>query len=540
MPKKLTTQEFIAKATAKHGDKYDYSETEYFGNNKSVAIHCKVHGVFTPLANDHLSKKAGCPKCAGVKRLTKEEFVTKSIASHSEKFDYSKVSYKNVKTKVTIICPKGHEFEQTPHDHMAGFGCVHCAGKAKITIDMFLEQSLSIHAGKYDYSMVNFIDDKTPVEIFCKHHNKSFWQKPSSHRTGKGCPQCGGAATLDTWEFVEKVIRRRGSEYDYTNTVYIKKTEPLRIDCRKHGEFWQLPYNHLAGHGCPKCVCSDVSSPEKTLTEMFSEFSPVKDREVLDGREIDLLFKEYRVAVEVNGIYWHSDEYHTKGSHLKKTVDCLSKGIKLYHFTDSQIANKPDIVRSMVRGALKVSEKLNARDCEVRKVPFAEYTVFFNTTHISGSTPAKVAYGLYLNDALVSCMSFNKPRFDSVAEWEIIRFASVLNTSVRGGASKLFSAFVKEFNPKSVISYADRRYGTGNVYKQLGFTFECNTDVGYSYHHKTHEPVSRYQAQKHKLPKLLGDKFSPELSERDNMIKVGWHLVYDCGNALWRWRSTTI
>lgn len=532
----MSTQDFVTKAIAKHGDKWDYSETEYFGNNKPVAIRCRIHGIFTPLANDHLSKKAGCPKCAGVKRLTKDEFVAKSIAAHTEQFDYSKVIYRNVETKVKIICPKGHEFEQTPHDHMEGFGCVYCVGKAKITEKQFLEQSKECHGDKYDYSLVNYVDNKTPVEIICKRHQKSFWQKPQNHRTGNGCPICGHVVIPDKSEFVEKAIKRRGDRYDYTHTVYIKKDVPLRIDCRVHGEFWQFPYNHLKGHNCPKCACSDVSKPESKLLEIFAEFSPVSDRSVLNGRELDLLFEKHKVAVEINGIYWHSDEHCDKKSHVSKTEQCSEKGIKLFHFTDHQINLKLPIVTSMIRSALKVSDRLNARDCEIRKVSFNEYKQFFDANHISGNTTAKIAYGLYKDDVLVSCMSFSKPRFDTSAEWEIIRLASILNTSVRGAASKLFSAFVKEINPKSVISYADRRYGSGEVYKQLGFIFERNTDVGYAYHHKINNPVSRYQAQKHKLSKLLGDRFNPELSERDNMIKAGWHLMYDCGNSLWRWK----
>lgn len=533
----MTTQEFIAKAVEKHGDKYDYSETEYFGNAKPVSIRCRTHGIFTPLANDHLSKRAGCPKCAGVKRLTIEEFIEKSISSHKETFDYSKVVYKNVETKVKIICPNGHEFEQTPHDHMAGFGCIYCVGRAKITFEQFLEQSKKSHGDKYDYSFVKYVDNKTPIEIRCKKHDYKFWQKPQNHRTGNGCPICGHVVIPDKSEFVEKAIRRRGDKYDYTNTVYVKKNQPLRIDCRKHGEFWQHPYNHLKGHDCPKCACSSTSKPEQLLHDYFKEFSPITDRTVLEGKELDLLFEKHKVAVEINGIYWHSDEYQEKHTHVHKTEKCADKGIKLLHFTDRQIDGKQEIVLSMIKNALRISDKLNARDCDVRQVTFNEYDQFFNTNHISGNVAAKVAYGLYYNDDLVSCMSFNKPRFDKSADWEIIRFASILNTSIRGGASKLFKAFTDDHKPSNVISYADRRYGSGEVYKCLGFVFERNTEVGYSYHHNNGSIVSRYQAQKHKLPELLGLKFNPYLTERDNMVKAGYHLVYDCGSALWRYRK---
>ena len=535
MPKKMTTADFVAKAMAKHGDKYDYSDTEYFGNAKPVEIRCKVHGVFTPLANDHLSKKAGCPDCAGVRRMTKDEFVACAKSVHGDKYDYSKVIYKNTDTKVLIACDNGHEFSQAPHDHLQGAGCPHCAGLAPITEEQFLSRAKEVHSGKYGYGSIVYRDfTKTKVEILCRHHKTMFWQIPQHHVVGHGCPKCGGVEAMTTSDFVGKAQKLFGDKFDYSRTEYVRKTESLRVDCRKHGEFWVYPFNHLRGNDCPKCANTATTKPESVLLESFAEFSPVRDITVLNGKELDLLFSDCNVAVEVNGIYWHSDVRNTKHDHLRKTESCAAKGIKLMHFTDRQILRKFPVVASMIRSALKVSDKINARSCAVREVSYADYEEFFGATHISGNTSAKVAYGLYLGDELVSCMSFSKPRFDKTAEWEIVRFSSKLNTSVRGAASKLFSYFVRVHSPREVISYADRRYGTGNVYKSMGFSFERNTDIGYAYHHNNGTVVSRYQAQKHKLPKLLDDKFSPELSERDNMVKAGYHLVYDCGHAVWR------
>jgi hypothetical protein len=536
MPKKMTTTDFVLKAIAKHGDRYDYSETEYFGNANPVAIRCKIHGVFTPLANDHLSKKAGCPDCAGVRRMTKDEFVAKAVSVHGDKYDYSEVVYKNTDTKVDISCKEGHEFPQTPHDHLQGAGCPYCAGLSPITFEQFLSKSAVVHGDKYGYDRVKYIDyTKIKVELVCRHHGASFWQIPQHHAMGHGCPKCGGAEAMTTLDYVTKCRKLFGDKFDYTNTVYVRKNEPLRIDCRKHGEFWAYPFNHLRGNDCPKCANVATTKPELAIQEMFAEFRPIKDRTVLEGKELDLLFPEYKVAVEVNGIYWHSDSRVTKHEHLDKTENCAKQGIKLLHFTDRQILLKPEIVNSMVRSALKVSNKLAARKCEIRQIAFKDYEQFFNDNHISGNTSAKISYGLYFEDMLVSCMSFSTPRFDKSADWEIIRFASLLNTSVRGAASKLFAEFVKNHSPTEVISYADRRYGSGKVYERLEFSFERNTEVGYSYHHNKGSVVSRYQAQKHKLPALLGDKFQPELSERDNMVKAGYHLVYDCGSAVWRW-----
>jgi len=537
MPKRLTTPEYIAKANSIHGDRWDYSQLEYAGNNKKVRVICKAHGAFFPLANDHLSKRAGCPECAGVKRMTTEQFIVRADIVHGGKFNYSKVSYTNTYTKVVILCPLGHEFLQAPHDHLQGAGCPHCAGTAKVTEQEFLDAAKSIHGDKYDYSRVRYIDFKTPVEIVCRKHNKSFMQRPRQHAAGRGCPICGGVQK-DTEGYVVKAIARRGDRYDYSKTVYVAKNVPVTITCKVHGDFQQFPYNHLKGHNCPSCACTETSKPQKLLQDMFSDVPHRTDRVILGGREIDILFHNHNLGVEVNGIYWHSDVVlGDRASHVEKTEECVAKGVRLLHFTDAQINNKPKIVESMIRSRLGLSQKLSARKCTVRKLDFAETRDFFDANHIAGNAAAKVTYGLLLEGRLVSAMSFSTPRFTKDAEWEILRFASVVGITVVGGASKLFSMFVREHNPKSTISYADRRYGEGLVYKQLGFAFVRNTQVGYAYHHKSGDVVSRYQAQKYKLPKLLGDKFDPELSERDNMVRAGYHLIYDCGNALWKYET---
>jgi hypothetical protein len=254
MPKKMTTADFVTKAVAKHGDKWDYTNTEYFGNDKQVAIHCRVHGVFHQLANDHLSKGAGCPDCAGVKRMTTEQFIVRGNKVHGT-YNYSKVKYRNTDTKVCIVCKNGHEFWQTPHDHLQGAGCPHCAGLVPITESEFLKRAPSVHGDDYGYSLIKYVDyTKTKVEIICKKHNKSFWQTPQSHLEGRGCPICGGVKMMTDSDFVDRAIKKHGTTYGYDRSRYAGKMVPLEIHCKTHGYFWQMPIHHLSGAGCQKCA----------------------------------------------------------------------------------------------------------------------------------------------------------------------------------------------------------------------------------------------------------------------------------------------
>jgi len=128
--KRLTTEQFIEKAKAIHSDKYDYSLVEYKNNRTKVKIICHEHGIFEQRSDSHL-RGQGCSKCkgGGKKKLTTEEFIKKAKNIHGDKYDYSLVEYKNNKTKVKIICPIHDVFEQRPGSHLKGCDCPKCKGK---------------------------------------------------------------------------------------------------------------------------------------------------------------------------------------------------------------------------------------------------------------------------------------------------------------------------------------------------------------------------------------------------------------------------
>ncbi len=187
MGKFLTTIEFIKRAEKIHGYKYDYNLVNYINSKEKIKIICKKHGEFTQRPNDHLQKK-GCIECSGTKRKNNEEFVSKAILIHGDKYDYSTVSYKNNFTKVKIICLKHGEFEQIPESHLNGFGCSRCSRVKKLTNDEFIKRAKSIH-NNYDYSLVDYKNMHTKIVIICKKHGE-FKQTPHNHLKFAGCPKC--------------------------------------------------------------------------------------------------------------------------------------------------------------------------------------------------------------------------------------------------------------------------------------------------------------------------------------------------------------
>jgi hypothetical protein len=164
----------------------------------------------------------------------------------------------------------------------------------------------------------------------------------------------------------------------------------------------------------------------------------------------------------------------------------------------------------------------------------AEAREFFSAAHLQGAGTSQINYGLFFNEELVAAASFSKPRFSTLATWELVRFATAPNTSVPGGAGKLLNAFTKAY-PGAILSYADRCWSTGNLYRTLGFSFVHNSAPSYFWVSGSHV-FSRYQTQKKKLARLLqsiGEQFDPDLSEVENMLRARFLKVYDRGNSVW-------
>lgn len=194
-------------------------------------------------------------------------FIAKAMLKRGNTYDYSKVDYVNYKTKIIIICPIHGKFKQVPSQHLYGQECPECGEIKKrkgrlSTIEEWIKKAKLIHGNKYDYSNAIYIGSVFKIEIVCKNHG-SFWQEANSHLQGEGCYKCGGSATLNTQEFIEKAMKVHGDKYDYSKVDYKNNREKIIIICKLHGEFKQQPSNHLIGKGCLQCyVDSRISKGE--------------------------------------------------------------------------------------------------------------------------------------------------------------------------------------------------------------------------------------------------------------------------------------
>lgn len=195
MPRRLTTETFIQKAIEKHGDTFDYSKVVYIKSSTKIIIICKTHGEFLQRPGGHLYGDK-CVKCKQQKfidkyaqQATTETFIEKSIRKHGEKYEYSRVDYKNCDTPVEIICQTHGSFLQVPENHVQGNGCPKCNASYRLTLGDFITRSKAIHGDMYNYFKVVWKNITTSVLITCKKHG-DFFQKPDGHLQGKGCTKC--------------------------------------------------------------------------------------------------------------------------------------------------------------------------------------------------------------------------------------------------------------------------------------------------------------------------------------------------------------
>jgi very-short-patch-repair endonuclease len=261
-----------------------------------------------------------------------------------------------------------------------------------------------------------------------------------------------------------------------------------------------------------------------------------RDRLILKNLELDFVVPSHNIAIECNGLHWHSDIHKEKKYHLIKTEKALENGIKLLHIFSDEIENKPKQVENRLRSIFGLNKiKINARDCEIKEINHELSTKFLNKYHLQGSDIASVRIGLFKKNRLISIMAFAKSRKALAqnlqeGEYELSRYCVMGNVTVNGGAQKLLSYFIKNKNPKKIISFCDRRWSNGELYDKLGFELIKKTDVNYWYVDKTcRKRFHRFAFAKQFLKEKL-ENFDPNLSERENMINHGYKRIYDCGS----------
>jgi transposase len=262
------------------------------------------------------------------------------------------------------------------------------------------------------------------------------------------------------------------------------------------------------------------------------------NKSIIPPYELDIVNHDKKIAVEYCGIYWHSEASSGKKSdyHRKKYLECKKAGYKLITVFETDDMMK---VRALLLKLFGKTIKIGARKTSIRNLTSTEAMNFHREHHLHGQVGAKYHYGLFFEDVLVMAASFGKNRFSNKFQYECARITSHSDYTIVGGVSRLIKHFIVQESPKSVVTFADLRFGNGEVYEKCGFTYLQDTDPNYWYSKKYCAPLfSRVKFQKHKLKEQL-DVFDATKTEFENMVDNGWDRIWDCGNAKYVWISQT-
>lgn len=249
-----------------------------------------------------------------------------------------------------------------------------------------------------------------------------------------------------------------------------------------------------------------------------------KNRQIIKPKELDIYIPPKNIAIEFNGLYWHTTEYVDKNQHLEKTKMCEEKNIRLIHIFEDDWLLKRSICESIILSALGIyKQKIFARVCEFKKVDKIVGKNFIDQNHIQAGITGGEYFGLYFENELVQIIQIGKSRFKK-DEIELYRMCTKLNTQVIGGFSKL----MKNQPYNEIISFIDKSLYNGKGYEKSGWSYLYTTHPNYTYLVKN-KRENRLKYQKHKLKNVL-ENFDPKLTEAQNMKNNKYYQIFDCGN----------
>lgn len=245
-------------------------------------------------------------------KKTTEKFIEEAKKIHGDKYDYSKVIYTGAMNKVCIICPVHGEFWQTPNKHLLGQGCVLCHRPVHDT-DSFIKKAKELYGDSYDYSKVEYVNEKDKIKIICKIHGE-FMVSPNNFLNGKTCPKCRKIKNQEKnsksgyASFLERASKIHYNKYDYSKVKYINAKTKICVICSEHGEFWQTPDAHLRGNGCPRCRESKLERIVQKILEsngipFVRQYTPefFKEKKSCSYQKCDFFIPSHKTVIECQG-----------------------------------------------------------------------------------------------------------------------------------------------------------------------------------------------------------------------------------------------
>lgn len=590
---KYTNEEWIEEASKKHNGKYDYSKTNYVKARDKVIVIChekdefgEEHSEFEIRAGNHIAG-IGCPKCAKKYRPTTDEWIKKARKVHGDKYLYNKVHYNGSSKKVLITCPIHGDFLQEAASHLNGVGCPKCKGGVELSTEEYIDKLRQVHGNKYDYSKVNYVNAKTKINIICSRHGV-FSQLPYQHLKGQGCPKCKSSKLEN---LLIRLFDKKGLRYTYQYKVKNDKTLycdfllndydtviecqgeqhfiPTSFDKNKNINRCKESYEKILEYDNLKyayCINNGLDIVYFTIPKYFNTENVnintlfYKDKNLLTNTEQLLEYINNKQSTDTSDSFFNF--YEDIRKNVNKDVINVNKTIRYKDYIvlyvplepnkrsdlndrrrmykkrsynviivfEDEYVNHREIVLSKIRHLFKLDKlpKIMARKCLINTIKQNDARDFLNNNHIQGFVNSSIYLGAYYNNQLIAVMSFIKEPGD---KWNLSRFASDNNYICCGLGGKLFDYFIRNYNFKSIKSFADKRwtYNTEkNIYLDLGFKEVQNVMPDYRYF-KSGEKVRHHKFNFRK--QILHRKYGLDmnLTETEMVKQLGYNRIWDCG-----------
>jgi len=510
-------------------DGYLLLSTIYIDANDKLVTQCPSghnwHTTFSNFKNRH----SRCFDCSHIKPYTledaKEIFIKRNYILLS-------TSYKNVFTKLDILCPKGHAYKVSLHQFQSKqSNCPVCVGHIPYTVDT---ASKIFNKEGYIPLFTDYIDNVTPLKVQCpKGH--IITPRLGDFLMGKRCKLCANNVILDI-EMIKESIQKEGYEVGFSN--YKNNNTPLSVICpNKHD--WKVSWhNFSSGVRCPKCSLSGTSRLELKWLNFIQSlgFKAEKYKFTYNKKrcEIDIFIENKNIGIEIDGLIWHSERFvdsYTKRKEKLSAVNSLN--CRLLTFFEDELMNKSDIIESILKNKLGISDKtIYARKTEIRELSKRDGIIFMQENHLQSSTLSEIYLGLYHENQLVAAISGGRHhRNNDITILVLNRLCFLKNHTIVGGSSKLLKYFIEYAKVKgysTIVSWSDNRLSDGNIYKKLKFELKDELPLDYSYV-KQLKRYSKQSMTKKKLLKMgaIGN------TEREMAVSLGFYRIYDCGKKRW-------
>jgi hypothetical protein len=533
------------------------------GSTRKLEWKCPKDHLYLATVTNRTLLGRGCPYCAGRYPIVGENDIATTnpevmkFWDHETNTQLPEATKKATNKLLHWICEKQHRWTSVPANLTLNKQyCPYCSGKKLIPGETDFASVYPEKVYLWDHGK----NEVKPHEVSAKNAALIHWKCPFNHEWEAsvytlaitegttGCPHCAGRKGLRGFNDLASLYPELLAEWNYEKNDKQPSEHSYGSGhvawwkCAKNHE-WETKINKRTGKNrinCPTCALElSVSKNEQEVYDFILTLgvqAEQSNRQLLnDGKELDIYIPSKNIAIEYNGIYWHSDAIRKdQNYHYDKWLACKDKGIQLIQIWEDEWNRNPEQIKRMLAHKLGISNerKVFARKTTVVELNKVQTELFLNENHVQGYASGSYYLGLKdkSNDELVSVLVLKNEAGTEGKTLNIIRYATSAN--VVGGFTKLLSYATKAYSPEGYITFSDHCVSDGGLYANHSFVADKELPPDYMYvvgnvrKHKFGYRLKRFKDD----PKLLWEE---GLTERELADLNGLKRIWDAGKTRW-------